>query len=188
MSGGIGNDEITISARGEESVVFRSSPGQTAYGVVDSSILGGRGDDSITIRSTYQNYPSNSASVKNSNSIGLVNSTLAGGAGNDILTVSGLNLDLQDVIVSGGNGEDIFDIGIGSAKIAGGQGYDILKLDFFDAATMSITQLGTNSIQIVGTQDKQGNGNDWTQTISGVESYDVAGTLYSATDVVNLLG
>ncbi|MBE9069106.1 hypothetical protein IQ260_20885 [Leptolyngbya cf. ectocarpi LEGE 11479] len=183
VSGGAGSDEITIGVKGFTNIL----PAQNFFGALESHILGGSGNDTITIESTYTPQTSRGGIILN-NSIGLVNSALDGGSGDDILTVSGLNLDLKDAVVFGGGGEDIFDTGVGSASISGGGGQDILKLDFFDTATMSITQLGTNSIHILGTQDKQGNSLDWTQTINGVEHYEVAGALYNATDVVALLG
>lgn len=53
---------------------------------------------------------------------------------------------------------------------------------------MSIQQQGANGLEITGTQDKTGASANWTQTIFGVESYEVAGTLYDAASVVDLLG
>ncbi|MEL6815512.1 MAG: hypothetical protein AAFP03_11950 [Cyanobacteria bacterium J06598_3] len=114
-------------------------------------------------------------------------STIDGGVGSDTIRVAGLKLDLQDSLILGGGGKDTFDTGIGTATILGGRGIDLLKLDFFDATTMSLQQLGNNGLEITGTQDKTGDSADWTQTIFGVESYEVAGTLYSATEVVSLL-
>ncbi|MGD1857423.1 MAG: beta strand repeat-containing protein [Leptolyngbyaceae cyanobacterium] len=186
VSGGTGNDKISISVQGFTDAV----PNQDFFGASDAFISGGRANDEITIESTYTPTPfilDRERLILN-NSIGLVSSTLNAGAGDDLVTVSGLNLDLQDAIINGGGGADIFDTGVGTANISGGGGQDTLKLDFFDAATMSITALGNNGLYIVGTQDKQGNSVDWTQTVSGVEQYEVAGTLYSAADVVSLLG
>lgn len=86
-----------------------------------------------------------------------------------------------------GDGLDTFDIGMGSGTVLGGTGSDMLKLDFFDADTMSIEQAGANGITITGTTDKSGIAANWLQQVFEVEAYEVAGTTYDAAGVVNLL-
>lgn len=199
VDGGAGNDELDIRASGTfddqglpsslDQPGFNSIPPGAnkgdVFGVLTSTVVGGQGNDSISITSavTLIGNPINF----DVNSIGAVESVLNTGDGNDTLSVRGVNLDIDDVIVLGGSGNDIFDTGIGSGNIYGNLGQDLIKLDFFDATTMSIELLGSDSLRIVGTQDKLGNSVDWTQTISDMEQFEVAGSVYSAAEVVALL-
>ena len=200
IDGGAGNDELTIQVSatlddgdlppmGDQPSYNSTPPGANRgdiFGVLESTVVGGRGRDTISITSdvTLVGNPVNF----NPSSIGAVSSTIDAGDGRDTIMVQGVNLDIDDVIVSGGSGNDVFDVGVGSGNIYGNSGRDRIKLDFFDSATMTIELLGQDSIRIVGTQDKLGNSLAWTQTIEDMEQFEVGGTLYNAADVVGLLG
>lgn len=144
-----------------------------------SKVYGGAGNDSISIEVTRD--------ASQTIAVGVNNSRVSGGSGDDRLYIRGVNLDLDDALITGGNGKDIFNTGIGEATISGGKGTDLIKLNFFDSDTMSIELLGENSIQITGTQDKLGNSDSWTQTINDVEQYSIGGKTYNAAKVVNVL-
>ncbi len=172
--GGAGNDAISVNISG-------NGGANTAYlGVFQGTLTGGSGDDAITVDVT--------GTATNGTSIGVKQSTLDGGSGQDSFVVRGVSLDLEDAVLKGGDGADVFDTGVGGAIISGDRGNDLLKLDFFDDTTMAIALLGTDSIRISGSTDKLGNSDFWNQTITGVERYEVAGTAYGAAEVVNLLG
>jgi Ca2+-binding RTX toxin-like protein len=175
VDGGSGNDKITVKATGST----RES-GATHHGAVNSKVLGGSGADTIDISASDA---SNVAA-----SVGALGSTVDGGIGADTIKVRGLKLDIQDSLIQGGGSDDVLDTGIGSGTILGGLGNDLLKLDFFDAATMSIEQSGENGLKISGTVDKIGAAVNWSQQIFEVEAYEIAGTTYSAAGAAALLG
>ncbi len=176
IDGGNGSDIIDINVSGDSNPLANS----TYLGVFQAMVAGGNGSDTININVT--------GSTSNSKSIGVRQGTLDGGKGRDTFVVQGVNFDLDDAIISGGDGADVFDTGIGLARISGNGGNDLIKLDFFNSDTMSIELLGNAGIEIRGTQDKLGNINTWTQTITDVEQYEVAGISYNAAEVVSLLG
>lgn len=200
IDGGAGNDELIIQVsatlddaglppKGDSLNNNSIPPGANQgdiFGVLESTVVGGRGRDTISITSEVS-LVGNPVNF-NPSSIGAVSSTIDAGDGRDTIVIQGVNLDIDDVIVSGGSGNDVFDVGIGSGNIYGNGGRDRIKLDFFDSATMTIELLGQDSIRIVGTQDKLGNSLDWTQTIEDMEQFEVSGTVYNATDVAALLG
>ncbi len=174
VNGGRGADTIAVNVSG-------NGGANTAYiGVFQANVSGGNGKDSILINVT--------GTTADGRSVGVRQGTLDGGKGQDQFVVNGVSLDLDDAVIRGGKGADVFDTGIGTANISGDQGRDLIKLDFFDDTTMSIALLGTDSIQITGTADKLGNSNSWEQTITNMEQYEVAGLAYGAADVVKLLG
>jgi hypothetical protein len=207
--GGAGRDTISITGTSKSGI---NSSSAFSYGVSNTTVDGGNGDDSITIKalgSTTESGATHHGAV-NSNiyggigsdtidisaseannvkaSVGVLGSTLNAGEGADSIKVRGLKFDIQDSLIQGGNGNDTFDTGIGTSNVLGGSGTDLFKLDFFNADTMTIEQQGADGIKITGTLDKTGSAASWTQNVFEVESYEVAGTVYDAAGVVSLLG
>lgn len=179
--GGSGNDNINIDV--DVISLNQSSTGPEAfYGVRTSEVHGGSGNDSISINVKRNTLPTSSRRL-----VGVLASTVTGGAGNDTLYVRGVSIDIDDALLKGGSGKDTFNTGIGQASIDGGKGTDLIRLNFFDSKTMDISLLDEDSIQITGTQDKLGNSDSWTQTITSVEQYSFGGSVYSAADVVSML-
>lgn len=174
IKGGAGADEITIFVNVSGFSTPLGGPRLTGYGVLNSIVLGNEDDDIINIIAT-QNGPA----FASGNVIGAANAIIDGGSGDDIITVQGVNLAIQDSVINGDSGDDTFDIGIGSGFINGGNGTDLIKLDFFDQNLMSIALLGDDCIEITGS--------NWTQIIYNMEEYEVAGTIFNATEVVGLL-
>ncbi len=182
VNGGNGKDVIQINVSSSNSTPNSPVGSGTYLGLFQGSINGGLGHDLIEIDVT-----GNSRFLGGS-SVGVRQGTLNGDSGKDTFFVRGVNLDLDDAIINGGDGVDVFDTGIGTAEIDGGKGWDFVKLDFFDNTTMSISLLGDNSIEIVGTENKRGQSSNWTQTITNVEAYEVGNVAYNAAEVVDLLG
>ncbi len=179
VDGGSEADIIEIKAFGSPTT-SGAVTGTTHHGAVNSTLYGGIGSDTIDI---------SVAQAENAKaSVGALNSTLDAGDDNDTVKVRGSKLDIQDSLIMGGGGDDIFDTGIGSGTVLGGSGTDLFKLDFFNADTMTIEQQGADGLKIMGTQDKTGATISWSQDIFEVESYEVAGTVYDAAGVVSLLG
>jgi hypothetical protein len=178
IDGGSGNDKIELKSLGTSSL--RPVTNSTHHGAVDSTIYGGIGSDTIDISVTQ------AENIKAS--VGALKSTIDAGSGQDSIKIRGLKLDLQDSLIFGGSGNDILDTGIGSGRILGGSGTDLIKLDFFNAQTMTLDQRSSNGIKITGTQDKAGGAVSWAQNIFEVESYEYAGAVYSASGIAALLG
>lgn len=121
-------------------------------------------------------------------SYGIYQSSVDSGSGEDCITISGTSFAIKDALISGGEGNDTFNTGTGQGTIDGGSGYDLILLDFFNAATMTITELGHNGLQVVGSQDNLGNAEVWTQTILNMEQFQVGSNIFStAENVVNFL-
>jgi hypothetical protein len=166
VNGGEGDDSISISATatGYEAL---------AYGVYESSVNGGEGDDSFTIMGSAEG---SSQSV----GYGVAEASIYGESGDDSFVIRGTTFDIKDALISGGDGNDTFDTGIGQGTIDGGTGgKDLIFLNFFDAQTMSIKVLGKNDLQITGTVDGQGNSLSWTQNILNMEQFQVGSNLFT---------
>lgn len=168
INGGSGNDSFTISGDA-------GSPSTgAAYGVYQSSVNGGDGDDSFTITGYSR------AGSPQIVGYGVAESAIYGESGNDFFAISGTTFDIKDVLISGGEGNDTFDTGIGQGTVDGGSGgNDLIFLNFFDAQTMSIKVLGKNDLQITGTVDGQGNSLSWTQNILNMEQFQVGSNLFT---------
>jgi Ca2+-binding RTX toxin-like protein len=175
-----GNDDDLIEIKAVGSPTAKEATNSTHHGAVGSTIYGGLGSDTIDISAVQADNVKASA--------GALNSTIDAGDGGDSVKLRGIKFDIQDSLILGGGGDDAFDTGMGAGTVLGGSGIDLLKLDFFDADTMSIEQQGADGLKITGTADKTDAAANWSQSIFEVESYEVAGTVYNAADVVNLLG
>lgn len=177
---GSGNERIraTASAIG--------AFGAEAYGVLQSTINGDGGDDRIVISAKA------SASLPETViGAGAAESVISGGEGNDTIKISAQQnfgeWDIDDVLLSGDGGDDIFDVGIGSGNILGGSGNDVAILKYFDSDTMTIAAI-SDGIRVSGTQNKLGIEDAWSQDITGVERFRLAGKSLDATQVVDLFG
>lgn len=117
-----------------------------------------------------------------------MNSSVSGGDGNDLITVSGTTFALQDALISGGSGDDTFQVGIGQGTLDGGSGNDLVILDFLDLQTMTVTALGNSGLRIVGTQDGQGKNAAWTQTLWNMERFQIGSNVFhTAGDLIHFL-
>ena len=173
FDGGAGSDTINISASataiGNVSVV----------GVLNSDVLGRGGNDRIVITATAQT-PEEDASI------GAQNSRIRGGGGNDFIKVvaeGSAEFDIQDVVLAGGGGNDTIDAGIGSGRVRGGAGNDVAVLSYFDASTMTITEIA-GGIRVSGTVSKSGTSNAWSQDILEIESFRIDDIAYTASDLI----
>ena len=159
VNGGAGNDAITFTATAD-------GPGGV-FGLFQSRAVGGDGDDVIT--AITQNATGAGSDV------GMFESRVNGGNGNDRIVANSESgeFDIQDTIIGGGDGDDTFDVGVGSGTIRGGAGNDIAILDFFDFETMSLSTINNGGLRITGTQNKKGRSVAWTQNIFEVEQFQI---------------
>jgi Ca2+-binding RTX toxin-like protein len=116
---------------------------------------------------------------------GMLSSRVLAGTGKDVITLSGTTWDIQDTLISGGEGNDVLAVGIGSGQVDGGTGRDTLNLNFFDADIMALTYLGSGRFQLSGSLDKLGNANAWSQSIENIEVFLIGDQQYT---VNGLLG
>ncbi|MEL6554026.1 MAG: hypothetical protein AAFQ63_11270 [Cyanobacteria bacterium J06621_11] len=176
VDGDAGDDVINIDA------IATAIGNVSVIGVSESDVIGGGGNDRIVITSTAQT-PDDDASV------GAQNSRIRGGSGDDYMKVvaeGSAAFDIQDVLLAGGNGNDTIDVGIGDGKIRGGPGEDVVVMNYFDASTMTITEIN-GGIRVSGTQSKSGSSSSWSQTILAVESFQIDDVAYTASDLIATL-
>ncbi len=140
-------------------------------------MFGGDGDDSFYIEAT------------GGFAVGVSESAIYGDKGHDYFAISGSTFAIKDALISGGDGNDTFDTGIGQGTVDGGIGdSDLIFLNFFNAQTMGIKELASNGLLITGTQDNQGNAANWSQAIVNMEQFQVGSTVFTAAgDVVTFL-
>ena len=113
-------------------------------------------------------------------------SRVSGGRGNDQFFADAGDsgtFDIQDTLLFGGSGNDLFDVGVGSGTIRGGAGHDTAILDFFDFETMTLETI-RGGLRISGTQNKLGQAEAWTQDILGVEQFQIGGASETAAGAV----
>ena len=176
ISGGAGNDSLRFIAENAPDLIT----GADLFGLADSHVLGGDGDD--TIEATGVNVEG-----FNRTAYGIFNSRINGGNGNDRILASVGDrgtLDIQDAIIGGGLGDDFFDVGMGSGTIRGGEGNDTAILDFFDFDTMTLETVN-GGLRVSGSQDNSGNELAWTQNIFGVEQFQIGGVAISMEALMN---
>lgn len=184
--GNEGNDTIDITSRASSSPFSAETATErvAAYGASNSTIDGGSGNDTIRISAEASQVGFNIASSQTG--YGVFNSNVNGGDGNDSITVTGTTLALQDALITGGSGDDLFDTGTGDGTIDGGTGIDRIRLDFFNAATMTLKLIGSGAIEITGSVDNLGNANAWTQRIFNVEQFAIGSQISSANQLKQL--
>lgn len=185
-----GNDTITIAA--ETTNRYRGAAKGTAHGVQEGRIEGGEGNDSITISGhAFGELTPDTAEYSQYVAIrgyGVVKSSISGGDGDDLISISGTTFAIQDALISGGSGDDRFQVGIGQGTLDGGAGNDRVILDFLDLQTMTVTALGNHSLRITGTQDGQGKDAAWTQTIWNMERFQVSSNVFHTSgDLIHFL-
>lgn len=170
--GDSGNDTISIMGKGNANGVSQSAG--RGYRLFQGSAKGGMGNDRLNVvgRGSVKGYGGFQAAIE-------------GGAGDDLIMVSGTTLGIVDSLINGGDGNDVFNVGTGSGTIEGGIGTDRINLSYFDATTMQITRLDSSSLEIVGTQDNQGNDNAWVQKIFNVERYQIGVQIYNLDQLEN---
>lgn len=180
VSGGRGNDVIELSAFGMGSSVRVAAANQ-------STIRGGSGDDTLTFK-----ISGNTGSAGQSASI--IDTKVYGNSGNDTITVevipfenasdaNQVKYDIADALIFGGDGDDTFEVGIGTGTLRGGNGVDLAVIDYFNAESMNVSAIA-NGVQIVGSQTKSGTAGEWIQNIVGVESFQIGSALYTAETLV----
>jgi hypothetical protein len=209
VQGAEGFDKITLSAKGDsfgQSAVFgalnteveggseddvielvastnsRSAMAKPSKGIAaaakQSSIKGGSGDDTILFKL--------SGFAQSGSSAGIMSSQVYGNGGRDVIKVeaaSFANFDVVDSLIFGGDGDDTFEVGIGSGTLQGDAGNDQAILNYFNAETMDVVAVA-GGIQISGSQTKSGTAGEWRQTILSTEQFQIGETLYTATDLV----
>jgi hypothetical protein len=169
LGAGNGNDVLTGIGIGGI-----GKPGSNGRGVGISNtgtgrINAGNGNDQILGYGTTVGIEGNGVNV-----VGI-----DGGVGDDLFKarkISGLNAQgnpiesanqdgaVANIFISAGNGNDIFDLGFGSAKLSGGQGYDTLLLPVLGSGIYTIGTPDVNGfLQIKNTASTN------VLTVSGIE-------------------
>jgi hypothetical protein len=127
LDGGNGIDTITGIGINENGF---------GYGITtfeNGAVRGGNGNDIITGYGTTSGY-----GTQFSIETGEGNTIIDGGNGDDYFKARRINPDgtdaadqsgsIENALITGGKGNDIFDVGYGNATLDGGQGLDTLKL------------------------------------------------------------
>jgi hypothetical protein len=175
IDGGNGNDVIKGIGIGGT-----GKPGSNGRGVGISNTAGsinaGNGNDQVLGYGTSVGLEGNGVNV-----VGI-----DGGVGDDLFKarkISGLNAQgnpiesanqdgaIANIFISGDNGNDIFDLGFGTAKLSGGQGYDTLLLPVLGSGSYTIGTPDVNGFfQIKNTASTN------VLTVSGIEHILSGGT------------
>ncbi|MFC5358593.1 calcium-binding protein, partial [Azospirillum himalayense] len=195
LDGGAGNDSLVGGAGNDQFVI--SGGNDTIDGGAGTDRL--RGDlSSVTTALSIASNPTTPWSIPGRLSVSNVEELwLTLGSGNDTITNSGNGSDS----VNGGDGNDLFALGLGNDTIDGGDGTDRIALDFSTATSTSVNYYdSSNNSYNIQPQDAvrfryyiQANNGSHSISFSNIEQVSIIGgsgsdTLYGLALADTLVG
>lgn len=182
-----GNDQLTID-------VFSAGVSSgTGVGIVGTTITAGGGNDTISITSDALGEDGVLGDAT-----GAKSSRIFAGNGDDTIKIRASvgfgNVDIDDMLLAGGAGDDTFDAGVGSGQFKGDSGVDTAILDYLGAPLLSGIELSVTEsrgrVEIKSNLDtlEFGDALPWTQTFRDVEVFKVSGVDYTASELAATFG